>query len=287
MKLILSRKGFDAAAGGVASPIFEDGGMVSLPIPTAAFGRRYRDISFAGRNLGAVVTALTGRPMAGYPCHLDPDLDELALARPEGWKPAFGQVGAAQTHLANQGVAAGDLFLFCGWFREVSAEPWTYLRKSRDRHVLFGWLQVGEILAVGTNTGEALAAHPGLAGHPHLVDGRYSGNNTVYLATERLSIGGRDLGVAGAGVFRQYHDALCLTEPGAGRSVWRLPGWFLPQDEAPRLSYHGRPGAWRRNADGSCTLQTVGRGQEFVIDVTDCLEGASAWLETLVAGLVD
>ena len=32
MKLILSRKGFDSTAGGVASPIFPGGEMYSLPI---------------------------------------------------------------------------------------------------------------------------------------------------------------------------------------------------------------------------------------------------------------
>ena len=35
MKIVLSRKGFDSACGGVASPIFPDGGYVSLPIPLA------------------------------------------------------------------------------------------------------------------------------------------------------------------------------------------------------------------------------------------------------------
>ena len=34
MKIILSRKGFDSANGGIVSPIFEDGTMVSFPIPS-------------------------------------------------------------------------------------------------------------------------------------------------------------------------------------------------------------------------------------------------------------
>ena len=33
MKIILSRKGFDSANGGIVSPIFEDGTMVSFPFP--------------------------------------------------------------------------------------------------------------------------------------------------------------------------------------------------------------------------------------------------------------
>ena len=34
MKVILSRKGFDSANGGILSPIFEDGTMLSFPIPS-------------------------------------------------------------------------------------------------------------------------------------------------------------------------------------------------------------------------------------------------------------
>ncbi|MCD6328671.1 hypothetical protein J7M28_14125, partial [bacterium] len=34
MRIIFSRKGFDAANGGVASPIFPDGSFCSLPIPS-------------------------------------------------------------------------------------------------------------------------------------------------------------------------------------------------------------------------------------------------------------
>ena len=34
MKIILSRKGFDSANGGIVSPIMEDGTLVSFPIPS-------------------------------------------------------------------------------------------------------------------------------------------------------------------------------------------------------------------------------------------------------------
>ncbi|MBA3801209.1 MAG: hypothetical protein H0X18_19410 [Geodermatophilaceae bacterium] len=48
MKLILSRKGFDSAAGGCPSPILEDGSMLSLPIPDRTSPIRYRDITLRG-----------------------------------------------------------------------------------------------------------------------------------------------------------------------------------------------------------------------------------------------
>ena len=41
------------------------------------------------------------------------------MHRPPDWRPAFGQVGAAQKHLEQQGVSVGDVFLFFGWFRDV------------------------------------------------------------------------------------------------------------------------------------------------------------------------
>jgi hypothetical protein len=59
MKLILSRKAFDSAAGGVASPILDDGAMIPLPIPDKKSPIRYRDIEIAGENLGTVTADLT------------------------------------------------------------------------------------------------------------------------------------------------------------------------------------------------------------------------------------
>ncbi|CAI8922445.1 hypothetical protein EMIT0158MI4_310005 [Burkholderia ambifaria] len=41
------------------------------------------------------------------------------MANIPGWRPALGQTGAAQGHLSNNGVGAGDVFLFFGWFRQV------------------------------------------------------------------------------------------------------------------------------------------------------------------------
>ncbi len=45
MKIILSRKGFDSSAGGVPSPIFPDGGLLSLPIPDKASQIACNDIA--------------------------------------------------------------------------------------------------------------------------------------------------------------------------------------------------------------------------------------------------
>lgn len=45
MKLILSRKGFDSSVGGVASPIFSSGRLLSLPIPDPNSPIRCGDIA--------------------------------------------------------------------------------------------------------------------------------------------------------------------------------------------------------------------------------------------------
>ena len=64
----------------------------------------------------------------------------------------FGQVGAAEKHLENRGVGAGDVFLFFGLFRNVekSAGRWTYVRGALPVHVIFGWLQIAERVAVSS-----------------------------------------------------------------------------------------------------------------------------------------
>jgi hypothetical protein len=45
MRIIFSRKGFDSSSGGVPSPIFPDGRMLSLPIPDRLSRIAYADIS--------------------------------------------------------------------------------------------------------------------------------------------------------------------------------------------------------------------------------------------------
>lgn len=269
MKLIISRKGFDSQYGKVASPIFPDGRMVSLPIPSWGTPKAYGDIWFGNHALGAIASSLTGRlGFRRMPAHLDPDLDAGALPRRPGWRPAFGQVGAAAQHLRNQGIETGDLFLFFGWFREVETTGggWEFRRGAPDIHALFGWLQIGEILNVGEETDAHRAARPELADHPHL-NGTYHHTNTVFVASDRLVIDGQDMGVPGGGTFGRFHPGLQLTKPGQTRTVWSLPGWFLPTS-GPVLSYHQDPKRWERD-DERCTLRSVAKGQEFAMPVHD------------------
>lgn len=282
MRIILSRKGFDSSAGGVASPILPSGALCSLPIPEpgdgAAQGRPYEEIEAGCRPLGSLVADLTrGRLGPASRAHLDPDLDAGSVPRRVGWKPSFGQAGAAESHLQNQGVGPGDLFLFFGWFREVEVEAgqWQYVARSHDRHVLLGWLQVDRRFSVS----ERAKLPPWAEDHPHVV-APYGRQDSLYVAQDELVLHGRKQSVPGAGLFRHYDSKLCLTASGESRSVWALPAWFHPEGRRSCLSYHGRSERWSR-LEGQAFLQTVGRGQEFVLDCADYPE-AVGWAKELI-----
>ena len=170
MKLVLSRKGFDSAAGGIASPILPDGRMISLPIPGGNDNFTFADLNVPEISASALLSDLSSeRHAITDAVHLDPDLDRSIQSRLPGWRPALGQTGAAQTHLNGQGVGPGDVFLFFGWFRRVELHQsmWRYLPRAPDLHVMFGWLEVGNVITLHQNRNAALAEFPWIADHPH------------------------------------------------------------------------------------------------------------------------
>lgn len=285
MRIIFSRKGFDSQYGRAASPILPDGTMYSLPIPAPGDPHRLGDLRPGGYDIGRIATDLTrGHIVPSMSVHLDPDLDASAIARPQGWRPAFGQTAAAQAHLNNKGVGAGDLFLFFGWFREVehSAGVWRYRRSAPNIHALFGWLQVDERIEVGHDARTTLQRHPWLAGHPHIAGaaGYNSPNNSIYIGSEKLHLAGRDLELPGAGVLSRFRDSLRLTAPGRSRSWWRLPSWIHPRAGRPALSYHIDQKRWSAEEEAT-VLRIVDKGQEFVLDTTFYPE-AAAWVAQLL-----
>ncbi len=280
MKIILSRKGFDSSYGGVASPIFPDGTLLSLPIPDEQGTVTYEELYRTGAPLGPLVEQLTrGRVARQQRAHLDPDLAQQMCLRQLDWRPLFGQDGAAQSHLANQGVGIGDLFLFFGWFRAVEkgATGYQFVRGAPDQHLIYGWLQVGEILQ-----GSALpAAAPRWAKHhPHCIDGRGE-RNTLYIAAEKVHLPGRATmsALAGAGTLA-FGCKQVLTKPNALRTQWRLPRWFYPSAGRTPLTYHTKPSRWSVD-DDYAYLQSAARGQEFVFDTAYYPE-AVAWVEMLL-----
>jgi hypothetical protein len=282
LKIIFSRKGFDSGYGGVPSPILPDGSLVSFPIPSR-FGRPLSELRFGNGTFSEIVSELThGRIASTRSVHLDPDLVAGTVPRLPGWCPAFGQTGAAQGHLRNQSVGPGDLFLFFGWYQRVENRDGKLQYVGPQIHSLFGWLQIGEVLPV-TDCATLCKQRPWLADHPHLQHATSIGsNNTVYLATPQLRIGNTYTKVAGAGIFRQWSPLLQLTAPEQNRSVWLLPGWMLPANGQPALSYHPKAQAWERLPGDQVRVQTAAKGQEFVLDTPD-FPAAQKWLKRLFA----
>lgn len=283
MKIILSRKGFDSSSGGVASPILPDGTLLSLPIPDIRGTVTYADLEWQGHPVGTVVQSLTRKRIKRHHrAHLDPDIYPQICPRHPDWRPLFGQDGAAQSHLANQGVGVGDLFLFFGWFREVRrvGRGYRFVKGAPDQHVIYGWLQVGEIWQGAQLVG---TVPKWAADHPHCCGGRGE-RNTLYIAANDLRIPGEGAPpLAGAGLFSQYQERYGLTAPNSLRTRWRLPRWFHPTPPQlptrPPLTYHQTPSRW--HLDGEYVyLQSAARGQEFVFDTVDYPE-AVEWLSHL------
>ena len=277
MKLILSRKGFDSQSGGCPSPIFPNGTLYSLPIPHEQSEITYGDLWHGDTNIGETVTDLTDNRIGSkVHAHLDPDINHIAYPRQAGWQPLFGQSGAAQGHLDNQGVQIGDLFLFFGLFQKIeqTSGRWCFVKGAPRQHILWGWLQIGEIHKV-----DDLAKYelPWARYHPHRHPSRdKDSTNTLYVASCGLNLGGGPI-AQGAGCFLKSHERLVLTNPnGSGVTDWRLPRCFYPDNGKSPLTYHPKLDRWRQ--DGRYTyLQSASRGQEFVLnldqypDVTDWL----------------
>jgi len=286
MKLILSRKGFDSTTcnGGVASPILPGGTLLSLPIPRKESPICYAQLRLGQVDLTKVVADLKKDSRAildSHGAHLDPDLNAtLYHPRLPGWRPIFGQVDAAQAHLERHGTTIGDLFLFFGWFRRVEPDEnghYRFVKGAPDLHVIYGWLQVGEVIRVNDKP----SCVPQWASyHPHFY-GERGANNTVYIAREILKLDGVPATISGGGVFERYHEDLCLTAPGEDRrSVWRLPAWFYPKNERVPLSYHRNRKRWEQRG-GWTFLRSVAKGQEFVMD-TEQYPEALEWLASLM-----
>jgi Nucleotide modification associated domain 3 len=289
MKIIFSRKGFDTESGKVPSPILNHGPLYSFPIPSRSAELRpglqrvcYDGIKCGDVSMGTLVDSLAkGHVVGSDEVHHDPDLDYSSLHRDKGWRPIFGQSGGAETQLRRAGVDSGDVFLFFGMFRHVEGAEggYRYVRGSDRVHVLFGWLQIEERLSVD----DAAARLPWAQQHPHLCRRSAEPNDTVYLATKHLVIGGRDTGLPGGGVFDSFRDELVLTAPGRTMSWWMMPGWFRPlRDGHECLTMHSNPKRWGFRED-HVLLETVARGQEFVFD-TSGYPSAEGWLSSIITG---
>lgn len=233
MRFVLSRKGFDTGSGGTASPIIE-GRPISLPIPT----RRRSITTYDHLGLGEIVERVTrGKIVRNHLCHEDP-----MFTRGEC---LFGQCGAAQSHLLNMGVGAGDVFLFFGLFTDEQS--------GERHHRIFGYLRVDDVISPSTSELGELDRP-----HPHTL-GDWNENNTIYRGSGRIA--------------RKDHETLRLTQPGGPLRHWTVPAWLREVG----LSFHSKPQRWLSNN----RLEVVSRGQEFVADIGDDT-AARDWLNQTI-----
>ena len=265
MKIILSRKGFDSANGGQASPILPDGTMLSLPIPSHD-SILFSEIQWEGTSFYDIIKQLNGNTFINSDsrCHLDPDLrKEVKPRRPE-WMPAFGQKGSPLTELYNNNIAVGDIFLFYGWFRHTVYQNGhlSYLRGTKDIHAIYGYLQIGKIIREEKKIPEWLREHPH-ANHCKYEKDWKNRQNAIFLPSPQLSI---NLELPGAGIFTFDRNRI-LTKEGCSRSRWAFPETM----KGTPISHC--PNGWKEDY-----FQSAAIGQEFVMDATPpVLE----WLKTI------
>lgn len=225
MKVILSRKGFDSANGGIVSPIFEDGTMLSFPIPSKEHEKdkiRYADLVCNGISLSNILRDL------GYKgdecCHLDPDLDGSRRKNAiKGWKPAFGQINQSSSYLINKGIGKGDLFLFFGNFKHIKEVDGTYkyvhrMKTTTDEYygrqiqAVWGYLQIEDIISDPEEQKQFFW-------HPHACEKRIydEKNNLIFTAAEHLSFAPD---MPGCGLLN-YDKKRVLSMPGKPKATWK------------------------------------------------------------------
>jgi len=251
MRIILSRKGFDSQYGGQPSPILPDGTLLSFPIPARDETLKFDELTYLNKTYLEIIKELNQTPKTndGYTCHLDPDIRAEVIPRGSDWLPLFGQTGGAQGHLSKNDIKKGDLFLFFGWFKETEYvdDVLKYKKNAPDLHVVFGYMQIGDIYSDYSKFPTELLYHP----HAQK---RFENekNNVIYKATPQLSF---LPSVSGSGCLN-YHPDLVLTKKDHSRSKWELPSLFNGLD----ITYH------TKKSFVSDYFQSAAKGQEFIVE---------------------
>jgi hypothetical protein len=187
-----------------------------------------------------------GKIARDHLCHDDPMF--------VGRQSIFGQCSAAQSHLKNQGVGIGDVFLFFGLFADEASGEW--------HHRIFGYLRIEDIFSRPSKAVRLRELDDLPRVHPHTL-GDWNANNTIY---------------RGEGHTADFaHDGLRLTQAGGPLQHWKVPTWLKDTG----LSYHSKSERWLR-AD---RLEIVGRGQEFVADI-GARSGPRRWMDSII-GIIE
>jgi len=266
LKIILSRKGFDNSNGGQPSPILPDGTLLSFPIPIPDEKITFSDLFYNNKSFYDLIKELkptTKKIQPSTTAHLDPDIRKnIYNNRLNDWRPIFGQAGAAQGVLRNNNITINDLFLFFGSFRETEyiKGKLRYKRKAKDQHIIYSYLQIGEIYRHGSEFPTFALLHP----HTHERHKDLK-SNCIYVSKNLLTFNGA---LKGAN-FLKYNRNLVLTKIGMTKGKWDLPPFFRDL----KITHHSQT-SFKDNY-----FQSADIGQEFVIETT---EEVYNWAKTLI-----
>jgi hypothetical protein len=278
MKIVLSRKGFDSQSGGMPNPILPDGTLLALPIPSEGGNVKYNDLVYGEKTYLDIIQELNSNiasKLLNTYCHVDPDLNNCYRNPVNKWKPAFGQSNLSEKHLEKQKIGKGDIFLFYGWFRQTEYDKKGKLRFVRkltdnantiDKHVIYGYMEVGEKLSDSQQILERYSFHPhAQKKYINLPD------NALYIPVDHLSI---DKQIKGYG-WLNYQPIRQLTKERHKRSEWALPDCF----KTIPITYHEKPGyGWVQEND---YFKSAYRGQEFVLEAN---EEILRWVKEVITG---
>lgn len=268
MKVILSRKGFDSSNGGCASPILPDGTLLSMPIPSND-DVRFCDLEYNNISYFDLIKELKPEFTRRH-CHLDPDIRPEIRKNPvKEWKPAFGQIGSAQSTLENAGVSPGDLILFFGWFRHIvkTEKGYRYVTRKMnedfyqyaDLQVIYGYMQIGEIIKDSEKIKNYIW-------HPHANETRIcKKTNALYIPSEKLSF---NENMPGYGTFDFRIDRV-LTKKYSMRGTWNENVFYSPE------KVYGN----RKNSAKNGGLYYAGIWQELIINESEEL---TEWAKKIV-----
>lgn len=303
--IVFSRKGFDSHFGRMSSPIIGNK-MLSLPIPadpddvTEETGYRYSDLKFQNMPDGGetdykeVIERLAGSRkrqckdgffiyqngdekyfISQDPfCHFDPQLfDPRPTVDGVEFEASLGQCASAQSELLNQGIRAGDLFLFFGNFQKAryvdGRLQFVPLENSAWKggfHCLWGYLQIGEMIT----SSASLSGHDFIKKyHPHADwwDENDCKNNTIYVAAKELdskwyegdpALAGRKL--PGYGIFSFTEDLILTDVDYREDGKQRMTVWNFDKDM--KIAHKsGKPSGTK--------LRIGDIGQEIAVDADD------------------
>ena len=328
MKVIFSRQGFDSSYGGYPSIILpEEMGskMISFPIPEAGKRKDKTNITVGeieGKGAEKIIYKLGGgitlslekilkdltkskrthreeikNPANddGYTLiedtifHYDPQIQEIDGGNNYA---ALGQSGAAASHLLNENIEKGDIFLFFGRFRETTRDEdgvIKYRRGTKEYHVIWGYMIVDDIFYIiqkenckinekkydicikKNNELEVvddnyLEKYKNIDNHPHCLN---SYSNPKYKKNTNIIICGKTFGT-----FKytfKIDDVLRLTQyKSSNLTNWEIPNfWGYPKTN-PKISMtYNTENKKEILKNGNLKIQSASIGQEFVINKYD------------------